>query len=65
MAGGMGAGLIVGSLLAIALPAHALVVGFAPPERPATRALDRALMARIAAWTAAAALTTLARSAVM
>ena len=61
-----GIGLVVGSLLAIALPAHGLVIGFGQPERPAGTAkpgVDRALMVRIAAWTVAALTTTLLRGA--
>ena len=67
-AGDGGVGLVVGSLLAIALPAHALVLGFGRAGKPvgaSTRGLDTALLVRIAAWTAAAAATTLLRSALL
>lgn len=58
-ASGGGVGLVVGSLLAIALPAHLLVIGFAQPPRAAPGTLDTALLVRIGAWTAAAIATTL------
>ena len=45
-------------LLVIALPAHALVVGFnAPRESAARGALDTALLKRVAAWLLAAVAT--------
>ena len=50
---------------AVALPAHVLVLGFAPPgggeglPRAAPGSLDKPLLARIAAWTVAALATTL------
>jgi hypothetical protein len=62
-ASGAGIGLVVASLLLIALPAHALVIGFARPERTDARSIDRPLLVRIACWTLAAAATTLVRSA--
>ena len=47
-------------LLVIALPAHALVVGFNTPRESAARSgLDTALLKRVAAWLIAA-LTTVA-----
>jgi len=49
--------LIAGTLLIVALPAHALVVGFGRPASGA-RALDTALFKRIGAWLAAALATT-------
>ena len=55
--------LVVASLLVIALPAHAFVVGFGrSPELPA-RTLDTALLKRIGAWLAAAAGITVLRAA--
>lgn len=57
MAGG-GMELVVASLLAIALPAHAFVIGFAQAAQPG-RSIDKALFVRIGAWMAAAAATTL------
>lgn len=45
------------TLLVIALPAHAFVVGFARPDAAAARTLDTALLKRIAAWLLAAAAT--------
>lgn len=61
-ASGAGIGLVVGSLLLIALPAHAFVIGFARPQRSDARSLDVPLLRRIAWWTLAAAATTLIRS---
>ena len=49
---------IVAFLLVIALPAHALVVGFDPVRGPGGgAALDTALLKRVAAWLGAAILT--------
>ena len=47
--------LIVATLLVIALPAHAFVVGFARSPEASARTLDTALLKRIGAWLAAAA----------
>lgn len=55
--------LIVATLLVVALPAHALVVGFTRPQEAASRTLDTALLKRIGAWLAAAAGTTAIRAA--
>ena len=55
--------LIVATLLVIALPAHAFVVGFGRPQGASARALDTALLKRIGAWLAAAAGTTAFRTA--
>jgi len=44
-------------LLAVALPAHAFVVGFGRGQAPDARTLDTALLKRIGAWLAAAAAT--------
>lgn len=58
-AGGME--LIVATLLLIALPAHAFVVGLGSAAPASARTLDKALLQRIAAWLAAAVGTTLLR----
>lgn len=50
--------LIAGTLLLVALPAHALVLGFGY-RQPAASALDVSLLKRIGAWIAAAAATVL------
>jgi hypothetical protein len=47
--------LVVATLLVIALPAHAFVVGFRPPA--GGRSLDTALLQRIGAWLASALIT--------
>jgi hypothetical protein len=49
--------LIVGTLLVVALPAHAFVVGFERSQTNASRTLDTALLKRIGAWLAAASIT--------
>lgn len=49
-------GLIVATLLIIALPAHAFVVGFSY-RNPSGRALDVPLLKRVAAWLLAALAT--------
>jgi hypothetical protein len=54
--------LIVATLLVIALPAHAFVVGFSRPQEMQARTLDTALLKRIGAWLAAAAGTTVLRT---
>jgi hypothetical protein len=56
--------LIVATLLVIALPAHAFVVGLGPASAASARTLDTALLKRIGAWLAAAAGVTLVRAAV-
>jgi hypothetical protein len=61
--GSWGIDLIVLTLLAIALPAHLLVVGFERPAPGAERKVDTALLKRIAVWLAVALGVTLARSA--
>jgi hypothetical protein len=48
--------LIAGTLLLVALPAHALVLGFGHHANP-TKGLDTAMLKRICAWLAAAGLT--------
>ncbi|MGM9485863.1 hypothetical protein [Ideonella sp. YS5] len=49
--------LIVGTLLVVALPAHAFVVGFGRSSPSAAGSLDIALLKRIGAWLVAAAAT--------
>ena len=49
--------LIVAFLLAVALPAHAFVLGFGRSQAPDARTLDTALLKRIGAWLAAVAAT--------
>ena len=55
--------LVVATLLVVALPAHAFVVGFTRPQEATSRTLDTALIRRIGAWLAAAAVTTALRAA--
>lgn len=55
--------LVAATLVVIALPAHAFVVGFGPAPEGAGRSLDTALLRRIGAWLAAAAGVTLLRAA--
>ena len=50
---------VVITLLVIALPAHAFVVGFRPNAIKGTRTVDTALLIRIGAWLVAAGLTVL------
>lgn len=59
IAGAGNVGLIVVFLLAVALPAHAFVVGFVRGHAPAPGTLDTALLKRIVAWLAAAIATLL------
>ena len=49
--------LVGGSLLFIAFPAHALVVGLGRNPVPGGQGIDGALLKRIAAWLAAAGTT--------
>lgn len=49
--------LIVGTLLVVAVPAHAFVVGFNARRAPDARTLDTALLKRIGCWIGAAAVT--------
>ena len=49
--------LVVATLLLIALPAHALVVGFGRSASSQGRTVDTALLKRIGAWLAAAVIT--------
>ncbi|MDO9316436.1 MAG: hypothetical protein Q7T97_18030 [Burkholderiaceae bacterium] len=50
--------LVVGTLVLIALPAHAFVVGFKQGQMAGSRAIDTALLKRIVVWLLAAAATT-------
>lgn len=56
--------LVAATLVVIALPAHAFVVGFGPTPEGTGRSLDTALLRRIGAWLVAAAGVTLLRAAV-
>ena len=56
--------LVVATLVLIALPAHAFVLGFQRGQTVAAGAVDSALLARIGAWLAGAALTALLVAAV-
>lgn len=53
--------LVIATLLVIALPAHAFVVGFGYTQASGAGSFDVALLKRIGAWLAAAAAVTLAR----
>jgi len=48
--------LLVAFLLVVALPAHALVVGFGPQQSANARTVDTALLKRAVVWLLAAAL---------
>ncbi|MBK8766281.1 MAG: hypothetical protein IPM01_17365 [Burkholderiaceae bacterium] len=50
-------GLVVATLVVIALPAHAFVVGFGRRQAGQAGTLDTALLKRIGAWLAAAGVT--------
>lgn len=52
-------GAVLITLLAIALPAHAFVVGFGPGSAAGKRSVDTALLKRIGAWVLAAGATVL------
>jgi hypothetical protein len=49
--------LILGTLLLVALPAHAFVVGFARSQPVDARKVDTALVRRVGSWLAASAVT--------
>ncbi len=51
--------LVLATLVLIALPAHAFVLGFKRALSGAAGAVDSALLARIGAWLAGAAITAL------
>jgi len=48
---------ILVTLLVVAFPAHAFVVGFSGSQSSVARTVDTALLKRIAAWLGAAAVT--------
>ena len=52
--------LIIGTLLLVALPAHAFVVGFTRSQPADARKVDTALVQRIGSWLAASVVTALA-----
>lgn len=52
--------LVLATLLLIALPAHAFVVGFGYRQAPAAQGPDVALLKRVGSWLAAAAATAVA-----
>ena len=52
------------TLLVIALPAHAFVVGMGPRTPVAARTVDTVLLKRVGAWLAAAGITVLISSAI-
>lgn len=52
--------LIIGTLLLVALPAHASVVGFTRSQPADARKVDTALVKRIGSWLAASVVTALA-----
>jgi hypothetical protein len=54
---------VIITLLVIALPAHAFVVGFGPRQATGAGKLDTAVLKRVGAWLAAAGVTLLASSA--
>jgi hypothetical protein len=58
-----GVELIVSTLLVIALPAHAFVVGFGRSAEASGRTLDTALLKRVGVWLLAAAATVVVRGA--
>lgn len=55
--GAFDVGLVAGTVLLIALPAHACVLGFQRPAPGAAGGVDAALLKRAAAWVAAALVT--------
>ncbi len=50
-------GLVLGTVGLIALPAHAFVVGFKPQQTARAGSIDAALLVRVSAWLACAAIT--------
>lgn len=58
-----GVELIFATLLVIALPAHAFVVGFGRSQEASAGRIDTALLKRVGAWLAAAAVATALRAA--
>jgi len=51
--------LVLATIVLVALPAHAFVLGFQRSETPGSRGVDVALLARIGAWLAAGVATAL------
>ena len=51
--------LVIATIVLVALPAHAFVLGFQRSETPGSRGVDVALLARIGAWLAAGVATAL------
>jgi len=51
--------LVLATIVLVALPAHAFVLGFQRRETPGSRGVDVALLARIGAWLAAGVATAL------
>ena len=51
--------LVLATIVLVALPAHAFVLGFQRSETPVARGVDVALLARIGAWLAAGVVTAL------
>ncbi len=51
--------LVLATLVLIGVPAHAFVLGFNRPQNVAPGTVDSALLARIGAWLAGAAITAL------
>ena len=56
--------LVLATILLVALPAHAFVLGFQRSQGAGARAVDVALLARIGSWLAAGVLTALLVAAV-
>jgi hypothetical protein len=52
--------LVLATIVLVALPAHALVLGFQRSESAGARTVDVALLTRIGSWLAAGVLTALA-----
>ncbi len=56
--------LVLATIVLVALPAHAFVLGFLRSQAAGARAVDVALLARIGSWLAAGVLTALLVAAV-
>lgn len=56
--------LVVAFLVVVALPAHALVIGFGRSQAPDARTVDTALLKRVAAWLLTATVTTVISQAI-
>lgn len=54
--------LVLGTIVLVAVPAHALVLGVQPGRAAAPGAVDSALLVRVAAWLACAAFAAVALS---